>query len=504
VRLTLAEVVSEEEFRLVLRSGSPAALARPVAGAETVEAERPEELTARDYIMLTTGVRLRGNPERQRQLVVESEARGVAALGFGVGLVFRSIPRALLEEARARDFPVFEVPFEVPFRDIIAFIDRSYLSDDFHSLKRTVALQNTLLGAMGEVRPEQALVERVATIVGGAVLYRPGGAVLAEAGVAPVAAIWGHISQGGVSGSALLQADGSEVSATPILVEGEVRFWLALAGRPGSVTPVLVGPVIEVAERLLRLIDLARDVGMMEERVRRGELLNDLLDEQRAREVSPERLELFGFGKGPWRVALLAVEGSREEALRLVGNSAASTGTPHLLGLHHGCVALVLEGDGAPLEVWTATLAAAGIPVRAALGRAADAPSGLVESRCDARLAIDFLARTAAPAGRVLRFEDFELIDALLSAADPLEVRARVDLVLDPLRDHTQLLETLVAYLAADQNVNAAAEALHVHPNSLRYRLGRVEELLGRSLRSPATLADLYVALRAETRFGSL
>ena len=183
MRLTLAEVVSEEEFRLVLRSGSPAALARPVAGAETVEADRPEELTARDYIMLTTGVRLRGNPEMQRQLVVESEARGVAALGFGVGLVFRSIPRALLEEAKARDFPVFEVPLEVPFREIIAFINRSYLSDDFYSLKRTVALQNALLGAMGESHPEEALVGRLATIVGGAVLFRPGGAEIGRAHV---------------------------------------------------------------------------------------------------------------------------------------------------------------------------------------------------------------------------------------------------------------------------------------------------------------------------------
>lgn len=507
MRLTLAEVVSEEEFGLVLRSGSPAALARPVAGAETVEAARPEELTARDYIMLTTGVRLRGNPELQRQLVIEAETRGVAALGFGVGLVFRSIPRALLEEARARDFPVFEVPFEVPFRDIITFINRSYLSDDFSSLKRTVALQNTLLGAMGEGRPEEALVGRLATIVGGAALYRPDGAVLAHAGEVPVAGIWVEIAQRRVmqrgGGRAFFEADGVEVSTTPILVEGEVRFWLALAGRPGAVTSVLIGPVVEVAERLLRLIDLAHDAGMMEQRVRRSELLNDLLDEQRAREVSPERLELFGFGKGPWRVALLAVEGSREEAQRLIGNSAASTGTPHLLGLHHGHVALVLEGDGALLDEWTANLAAVGVVVRAALGRAVDRPAGLVDSRGDARLALDFLARTAAPAGRVLRFEDFELIDALLSAADPVELRARVDLVLDPLRDHPQLLETLAAYLAADQNVNRAAETLHVHPNSLRYRLGRVEELLGRSVRSPATLADLYVALRAETRFGS-
>ncbi|MGH9010248.1 MAG: PucR family transcriptional regulator [Acidimicrobiia bacterium] len=508
MRLTLAEVVSEEEFGLVLRSGSPATLTRPVAGAETVEADRPEELTARDYIMLTTGVRLRGNPELQRQLVVESEARGVAALGFGVGLVFRSIPRPLLEEARARDFPVFEVPFEVPFRDIISFINRSYLSDDFYSLKRTVALQNTLLGAMGESRPEEGLVGRLATIVGGAVLFRAGGVAVADAGMVPVAEIWDEIARRG-GGHADFQADGLEVSASPILVDGEVRFWLALAGRPGEVTSVLVGPVMEVAERLLRLVDLARDVRMMEERVRRGELLNELFDEARAREVSPERLELFGFAKGPWRVALLAVEPGHDEAhqaeaLRLVGNAAASTGTPHLVGLYHGHVALVLEGDGGLLEDWTANLAAEGLPVRAALGRAVETPARLVDSRCDARLALDYLERTAAPPGRVLRFEDFELIDALLSAANPAELRARVDLVLDPLRDHPQLLDTLMAYLAADQNVNAAAEALHVHPNSLRYRLGRVEELLGRSLRSPATMADLYVALRAETRFGPL
>jgi DNA-binding PucR family transcriptional regulator len=167
-------------------------------------------------------------------------------------------------------------------------------------------------------------------------------------------------------------------------------------------------------------------------------------------------------------------------------------------------VALVVEGDGALLEAWAANLAAAGLSVRAALGRAVDTPARLVDSRADALLALDFLERTSAAPGRVLRFEDFELIDALVSAADPGELRARVDLVLDPLRAHPQLLETLAAYLAADQNVNVAAEGLHVHPNSLRYRLGRVEELLGRSLRNPGTVADLYVALRAAARFGPL
>jgi DNA-binding PucR family transcriptional regulator len=37
-----------------------------------------------------------------------------------------------------------------------------------------------------------------------------------------------------------------------------------------------------------------------------------------------------------------------------------------------------------------------------------------------------------------------------------------------------------------------------LHPNSLRYRLARIEELIGRSLRLPSTIADLHIALLAE------
>ncbi|MDQ3946494.1 MAG: helix-turn-helix domain-containing protein [Actinomycetota bacterium] len=515
MRLTLADVVSEEEFGLLLRSGSPAALARPVEGAETVEADRPVELSAQGYIVLTTGVRLRGNPELQRKLVIEAEARGVAAVGFGVGLVFRSTPRALLDEARRRDFPVFEVPFEVPFRDIIGYINRSHLSADFYSLKRSVAFQNSLLGALEESRPEEALMARLATVVGGAaLLYRPGGGVVAESGGAPVAAIAEEITRRAGPAEAF-DVRGWRVFVSPILVEGGLRFWLAMASRTELTIDGITRPLVQVAERLLRLIELARDVGVMEERVRRAELLHELLDPRRAREVSSERLELFGFSaQAPWRVALLGVErdaaptgpGGRrapatEEVARLVGNAAAGRGHPHLIGQEGSNVALVLQGDDLPVEAWVKAAVAEGLEVRGAVGRSVSEPEHLAESRGDALLALDFLARMDASAGRVLRFEEFELIDALLCAADPGQLRARADLVLRPLRDHPQLLETLLTYLDADLNVNTAAARLHVHPNSLRYRLTRVEEELGRPVRSLATLVDLYLALRAEARF---
>ena len=65
------------------------------------------------------------------------------------------------------------------------------------------------------------------------------------------------------------------------------------------------------------------------------------------------------------------------------------------------------------------------------------------------------------------------------------------------LRGNPPLEEALVAYFAHDLDIVAAAKALHLHPNSIRYRLSRVEQLLGRPLRSPATIAELHIAMIA-------
>ncbi|WP_249011604.1 CdaR family transcriptional regulator [Conexibacter sp. DBS9H8] len=57
------------------------------------------------------------------------------------------------------------------------------------------------------------------------------------------------------------------------------------------------------------------------------------------------------------------------------------------------------------------------------------------------------------------------------------------------------LLRTLDAFLSAGQRVEAAARALVIHPNTLRYRLARFEELTGRSFREPETAFELWWAL---------
>ncbi len=64
-------------------------------------------------------------------------------------------------------------------------------------------------------------------------------------------------------------------------------------------------------------------------------------------------------------------------------------------------------------------------------------------------------------------------------------------------RQGADLIKTLDAYFNHLGNLRASSEALHVHRNTLLYRLDRVEELTGLDLKDVNQRLNLYVALQA-------
>jgi DNA-binding PucR family transcriptional regulator len=61
----------------------------------------------------------------------------------------------------------------------------------------------------------------------------------------------------------------------------------------------------------------------------------------------------------------------------------------------------------------------------------------------------------------------------------PGPARDALERLLEPVSDHPDLGETLVAYVDAGGRRAEAARALHVHPNTLDYRLNRIADLTG-------------------------
>ena len=63
--------------------------------------------------------------------------------------------------------------------------------------------------------------------------------------------------------------------------------------------------------------------------------------------------------------------------------------------------------------------------------------------------------------------------------------------------------ETLLAWLQNAGNARLAAGQLHVHPQTVRYRLRQIQELFGPVLTEPGARFELEVALRARALLGS-
>ncbi|MFF8593404.1 PucR family transcriptional regulator [Streptomyces sp. NPDC015220] len=79
--------------------------------------------------------------------------------------------------------------------------------------------------------------------------------------------------------------------------------------------------------------------------------------------------------------------------------------------------------------------------------------------------------------------------------------RAFTARLLDPLRDYdrrhrAELIPTLEAFLDCDGSWTRCATRLHLHVNTLRYRVGRIEQLTGRDLSRLEDKLDFFLALR--------
>jgi hypothetical protein len=115
---------------------------------------------------------------------------------------------------------------------------------------------------------------------------------------------------------------------------------------------------------------------------------------------------------------------------------------------------------------------------------------------------------TATPdVPQLVRYEQVPIAVLLASAPDAAGVVAQSVLgpvlALPPVEADV-LLGTLRTWFAEQGATSVAAEKLHVHRNTVRYRLRRVEELTGRSLTQPMGIGELYLALEAVRilRFG--
>ncbi|MBT2554155.1 CdaR family transcriptional regulator [Arthrobacter sp. ISL-5] len=133
-------------------------------------------------------------------------------------------------------------------------------------------------------------------------------------------------------------------------------------------------------------------------------------------------------------------------------------------------------------------------PLIFGIGREIHTIGDISDSYADALIAI----RTIQ-AGRhgesQMAFEQFDFATRVFASAGLETIVQASRSFLAPLLEREPMLHALRQYFENSQNINSTADALGIHHNTLRYRLGKVEELLELKLSDPASIASLFLAL---------
>ncbi|MFF2653637.1 PucR family transcriptional regulator [Streptomyces sp. NPDC058045] len=513
---TLASLVHHSALRLTVRAGEDR-LDTPVRWAHASELADPVAYMDGGELLLITALTLDAeDPEAMRDYVRRLVGAGVAGLGFAVGVHYDAVPEALVGAATAEGLPLLEVPRRTPFIAITKAVSAALAADRYRAVTAGFAAQRELTKqALGE-GPEGLLTALAAQVDGWAALYDAAGTVVAAApdwSLRRAARLTPDVER--------LRERPAPASAVVSGAEDRVELHsLGTGRRARAALAVGTEAALGTAERyavhsaiaLLTLTtERSRALHAAEQRIGAAVLRMLLAGEPvHARAVAGD---LYGgLLDAPYRmfIAEAAPAGGTAEPLNALvdaADAAAARAGEALLVVPEGegRVVLLAADGGAATAAGTAHAhtveEARGQESGGQLAVGLSAPAGPIAAASAYKQAEQALA-VARRRGRTLVEHEELAAGSVLPLLDVDAVRAFADGLLRALREHDatgrgDLVASLRAWLSRHGQWDAAAADLGVHRHTLRYRMRRVEEILGRSLDDPDVRMELWLALKA-------
>ncbi|MCP2345198.1 PucR family transcriptional regulator [Nonomuraea roseoviolacea] len=478
-KVTVEDLLRSPALQLRLLAGE-AGLGRSVSWAHVSELEDPTPWLLGAEVIMTTGIGVPRSAAGQRAYLERLDDAGVSALALSAQLHVPPLHRSLYDAAGERGMPILEVPLAVPFIAVAQEVAAAVQEDARHRLGAQLQVFGALRWLAAEDLDTATLFRRLERLSGYDVyLCTPQGRPLLPGVPVPPAGVLPAQPEAPptIPGGFVL----------PVPAPGGPAGFLVAFEREGA-RPAGLAVVQHVATVAALQVAMARHE---RETIRRegaetlAELLQDVLDPPAAR----RRLARLGLPMEEEAV-LLVVRDAPDDALRRALDDHA-----HLL-LRRG-------GDHYVLGPPALAEAAAGVP-GAACGMSRPFPPG--ESLRVALREAGWAAARAAESGRPLvRYGDDTTGRWLPD--DPATLHALVRHVLgevlayDEAHD-SRLVTSVRTWMERNRRTEEAAAALHVHPNTLAYRLRRFAALTGRDLSSSAAFAEVWLAIQAARRLG--
>ena len=491
--MRVSELLAVPELDLQVVVGGD--LERVIRWVHTTELADPTRYLQGGELILTTGV-WRDAGTTSTGFVAPLAASRVAALGYGLPQPDAVMPPDLIEACQAAGLPLFAVPFDVPFIALSrAFVDRVYGQRE-EALRARVLRNDRLVHAAGhgagldgilnvlDNRLRPWMLGRGRYVIAGAATDRDVACVCAD-----------RLALG---------------QPQPVTANGWVAFPIVAVGRTEAHLVVSVGKsglgdddraAVDQALPFLGL-ELAR-IQVLRENERRlaAELVDLIMAGSSQARTTAARLATFGLDAAAPLAAVVCECEDGDVGLDRLESALADAGVAAVAAVKTRELVAVVgwPGDEDGLAELAARLHERMEEPIGVGGIAADS-AGLRTAVVEARHACRF-ARLRRDAGWATH-DQVGSHSLLLALQDEEVLAAFRRALLRPLEEHdarrrSRLVETLDRFLSSGCRWQETATALHVHVNTLRHRLDRVEQLTGRDLSSMEDRVDLYIALRS-------
>ncbi|TYB60981.1 PucR family transcriptional regulator [Nonomuraea sp. PA05] len=491
--MRISDLLTIDDLRLRLLTGDPA---REFSTVHITDLPEPGRYLSGGELVLT-GLMWWHAPGDSARFVAALAEAGVAALGAGQAWLGH-VPGDLVTACADAGLPLVEVPVEVSFRTLAETVVPRLAGDVRDALGR----HRRLVAAIAEGADLRELFELTAAELGvtGAVVTASGEMIVGTA-ADPIRLARAYLT----------------APRLPVKVGGHTLFAVGRGHRAAGWALACDGDLMDRADLGY---ELAACVGLERSRVEEGRRVERRLTEQlvvaalggadvaelnaRLRTCGVDAAEPYaivnitaprpGATRGP-DPATLGGQVVEELLGREVVAAAGADGAVAVVPLRRSTTAELadrLRAGAAVLAALPDTRLCAGLS--GALTGAAAVKGGVEEAGHARRLA-------EARGGGVVTSDEI-YTHALLLATVPGDVRRSFAArLLSPLLDYdrrhqSELVRTLGIFLDCAGSWNACAEQLHVHVNTVRYRVRRIEELTGRDLSTMADRVDFFLALR--------
>lgn len=533
ITMRLTDLLAAPELGIHALHGDAQDLARPLGWIYTTDLPDPSRyLTPGQTLM--TGMMWRTGPGDSDPFVRRLVESGAAALIVGEAL-FDFVPDDVVAACRRWGLPLLAVPAHISFAQVTEYVAGQQAQRRLGRLTDGLIRQRQLLAEMAAGQTLDELVRRIAreTGLGCRVLTSTGRPIASSTpppadedldllvGQALAAQRFpARVSTGSGSGTAFLVGPASQHRALA---------WFVLADRPGDGPepwddPDTVDPFNELAA--IAALERRRT----EEPIRARRELTDqvitLLDEDAERPEIPILLRQLGLDLSRPTVAVVVQAIGATTPLGLVGSllgeAVSHLSTPVVGSDTEGLAVALVSLPGVDPDTADGVAAAgtrAADTVRRALLRLGPAlpgirldvgvsrptePAGLAGALRAARYArLLASGRPGDPADRGVRMASGDRATSAIMLLSAVPDRLRRSFATTVLQDVVEydrrtgadLVVTLRAFLDANGSWSRTAQRLHLHLNTVRYRIARVEELTGRDLSRMDDRADVYLAL---------